>query len=120
MPLTFNIAVRIGRLKPLEAVLFQRYPSHDPKSQNSSHPCSSSATRGISGFISTSTRGPNVGRSFVFPLPSHRGPKLESANGVLEFEFFGIPLLPTKFHRFSTLKKGFPFSRSKTRPMEHQ
>ncbi|GBM63658.1 hypothetical protein AVEN_253125-1 [Araneus ventricosus] len=41
-----------------------------------------------------STRGPNVDRSFVPPLASHRVPKLESANGVLDFEFFGISPLP--------------------------
>ncbi|GBN17129.1 hypothetical protein AVEN_273988-1, partial [Araneus ventricosus] len=31
-----------------------------------------------------STRGPNVSRSFVLPLPSHRGSKLESADVVLD------------------------------------
>ncbi|GBO37280.1 hypothetical protein AVEN_253813-1 [Araneus ventricosus] len=35
-----------------------------------------------------STRGANVGRSFVLPLPSHRSPKLESVEGVLDFKYF--------------------------------
>ncbi|GBO18165.1 hypothetical protein AVEN_169335-1 [Araneus ventricosus] len=34
------------------------------------------------------TRGPKVGRSFVLSLASHRGPKLESADDVLDFEIF--------------------------------
>ncbi|GBM05916.1 hypothetical protein AVEN_135280-1 [Araneus ventricosus] len=64
------------------------------KSQNPSYPRSSSPTRGISSLIS-SLDARNVGRSFVFPLPSHRDPKLEStAYGVLDFEFFGIAPLP--------------------------
>ncbi|GBM31274.1 hypothetical protein AVEN_91276-1 [Araneus ventricosus] len=57
----------------------------------SSIPYSSSPTRLISDFL-TSTRGPNLGISFDEPLPSHRGPKLESAYEVLDFEFVGIPL----------------------------
>ncbi|GBN74000.1 hypothetical protein AVEN_174891-1 [Araneus ventricosus] len=35
-----------------------------------------------------STRGHNVGRFFVLQLASHRGPKLESADVVLDLEFF--------------------------------
>ncbi|GBM37168.1 hypothetical protein AVEN_56340-1 [Araneus ventricosus] len=58
------------------------------QSWNSSHPISSSTTPPHGGFrvsFLASTRGSNVGRSFVLPLPSHRGPKLESADGVLDF-----------------------------------
>ncbi|GBM39779.1 hypothetical protein AVEN_25000-1 [Araneus ventricosus] len=57
-----------------------------------------------------STRGPNVGRSFVLLLPSHRGPKLEPAGKVLDFEIVGIlplPIIFSKFHRFSTLTIDF-------------
>ncbi|GBN30373.1 hypothetical protein AVEN_209106-1 [Araneus ventricosus] len=44
-----------------------------------------------------STRGLNVSISFDLPLPSNRGPKLESAHEVLDFEFVGIPALPFRY-----------------------
>ncbi|GBO38911.1 hypothetical protein AVEN_57603-1, partial [Araneus ventricosus] len=59
---------------------------HGTKSQNSTHPDSSSPTRGISSFISSLDARCNVGRSFVVPLASHRGLKLESEDCVLDFK----------------------------------
>ncbi|GBM69038.1 hypothetical protein AVEN_236144-1 [Araneus ventricosus] len=88
-------------------------PSHSPLHQHG----------GFRVSFLASTRGPNVGRSFVFPLASHRGPKLESADEVLDFEFIGTPPLPiigSKFHRFSTLTIGFSFPCSKNSKMDQQ
>ncbi|GBL75349.1 hypothetical protein AVEN_194554-1 [Araneus ventricosus] len=73
------------------------------KSQNSSHPNFSSPTRGFRVSFLASTRGPNIGRTIVFPLASHRGPKLESADGVLDFEFVGIPPLPIHLLQISQI-----------------
>ncbi|GBO43874.1 hypothetical protein AVEN_241468-1, partial [Araneus ventricosus] len=69
------------------------------------------------------TRGPNVGRSFALPLPSHRGLKLESADGVLDFEFVEIPplsIMCSKFHRLSTLTIGLSFACSKNSKIEQR
>ncbi|GBM82419.1 hypothetical protein AVEN_125855-1 [Araneus ventricosus] len=57
-------------------------------------------TRRISDFLASS-RGPNLGRSFDVPLPSHQGPKLESAHEELDFEIVGIPALPFRFLLFA-------------------
>ncbi|GBM42895.1 hypothetical protein AVEN_240828-1 [Araneus ventricosus] len=57
-----------------------------------------------------SKRGLNVDICFDVPLPSHRGPKLESEREVLDFEFVGIPALPFRcanFHRFLKLTIAF-------------
>ncbi|GBO00240.1 hypothetical protein AVEN_13082-1 [Araneus ventricosus] len=56
------------------------------KSQNFTYLPLLSPTRGFRVSFPASTRGPNVGRSLVLPLASHRGPKLESADEVLDFE----------------------------------
>ncbi|GBM93616.1 hypothetical protein AVEN_202565-1 [Araneus ventricosus] len=61
------------------------------KSQNSCHPSSLPPHGRFQASFLASTRGPSLGRTIVFPLASHRGPKLESADGVLDFEFFLIP-----------------------------
>ncbi|GBN05715.1 hypothetical protein AVEN_207662-1 [Araneus ventricosus] len=53
------------------------------------------------GEFRVSFLGIDVGRSFVLQLPSHRGPKLESTDGVLYFEFFEIPPLPIHLPRIS-------------------
>ncbi|GBM65032.1 hypothetical protein AVEN_68953-1 [Araneus ventricosus] len=93
------------------------------KSQNSSHPLSSSPTLGFRVSFLASTRGPNVGRSFVLLLPSLRRPKLESADEVLDFEFVGIPPLPiicSKFHKSSILTIGFSFPCSKNSKMDQR
>ncbi|GBM04947.1 hypothetical protein AVEN_2071-1 [Araneus ventricosus] len=50
------------------------------KSQNSTHPYSSSPTRGNSGFISTLVARCQCRLILVLPLTSHRGLKLESAD----------------------------------------
>ncbi|GBM96037.1 hypothetical protein AVEN_179714-1 [Araneus ventricosus] len=71
------------------------------KSQNSSHPSPSPPHWGFRVSFLPSTRGSNVGRSFVSPLSSHRGPKLESADGVLDFELVGIPPFPTHLLQIS-------------------
>ncbi|GBN46663.1 hypothetical protein AVEN_151749-1 [Araneus ventricosus] len=68
------------------------------KSQNSSHPNSSSRTREISSFISSLDTRSQSRQNYCFPLASHRGPKLESADEVLDFEFFWIPTL--RIHLF--------------------
>ncbi|GBN05103.1 hypothetical protein AVEN_125478-1 [Araneus ventricosus] len=60
----------------------------------------------------TSSRGPNLGRSFDVTLPSQRGPKLASEHEVWDFEFVGIPTLTFRyanFHRFLKLTIAFPF-----------
>ncbi|GBM66351.1 hypothetical protein AVEN_69099-1 [Araneus ventricosus] len=83
-------------------------------------PYFSSPTRRISDFL-TSSRGPNVGGYFYVPLPSHRGPTLELAHEVLDFEFVGIPALPFRyanFHRFLKLTIAFSFPCSKNSILE--
>ncbi|GBM29899.1 hypothetical protein AVEN_246459-1 [Araneus ventricosus] len=68
-----------------------------------------------------STRGLNVGRSFDVPLPSNRGPKLESAHEVFDFQFVCIPALPFRyanFHRFLKLTIAFSFLCSKNSLLE--
>ncbi|GBM68810.1 hypothetical protein AVEN_22281-1 [Araneus ventricosus] len=50
------------------------------KSQNRTHPSPLPPHGGIRVSFLPSSRGANVGRSFVLPLPSHRGLKLESAD----------------------------------------
>ncbi|GBM89685.1 hypothetical protein AVEN_23588-1 [Araneus ventricosus] len=54
------------------------------KSQHSSH-TSLLLPFGFRVALLASTRGADVGRSFVLQLASHRGPKLESADGVSDF-----------------------------------
>ncbi|GBM71449.1 hypothetical protein AVEN_127412-1 [Araneus ventricosus] len=70
----------------------------------------------------TSKRGPNAGRSFVVPLPSHRGPKLESSDGVLDFEYFGIPPLPIHLLQISSdfTDEKFSFLCSKNSRLERR
>ncbi|GBM00039.1 hypothetical protein AVEN_53623-1 [Araneus ventricosus] len=83
-------------------------------------PYFSSFIRRISDFLASS-RGPNLGRSFDVPLPSHRGPKLESAHEVLDFEFVGIPALPFRyanFHQFLKLSIAFSFPCSRNSILE--
>ncbi|GBM54425.1 hypothetical protein AVEN_275631-1 [Araneus ventricosus] len=68
-----------------------------------------------------STRGLNVGRFFDVPLPSNRGPKLESAHEVWDFQFVLIPALPFRyanFHRFLKLTIAFSFPCSKNSILE--
>ncbi|GBL91342.1 hypothetical protein AVEN_203493-1 [Araneus ventricosus] len=83
-------------------------------------PYFSSPTRRISNFLASS-RGHSLGRFFDMPLPSHRGPKLESAHEVLDFEFVGIPALPFRyanFHLFLKLTIAFSFPCSKNSILE--
>ncbi|GBN95755.1 hypothetical protein AVEN_87643-1 [Araneus ventricosus] len=85
-------------------------------------PYSSSPTRRISDFLSSS-RGPNLGRTFVLPLPSQRGPQNAVWPFQFDFKLFGIPTLPFRygiFHPFLTLTKGFSFLCSKNRGVEQQ
>ncbi|GBN52228.1 hypothetical protein AVEN_184556-1 [Araneus ventricosus] len=56
------------------------------KSQNSCHP--NSSTRKISNFIPSLDARSQSRQNYRVPLASHRGPKLESADGVLDIEFF--------------------------------
>ncbi|GBN90242.1 hypothetical protein AVEN_41542-1 [Araneus ventricosus] len=68
-----------------------------------------------------SKRGLNVGICFDVPLPSLRGPKLESAHEVLDFEFVGIPALSFRypnFHRFLKLTIAFSLPCSKNSILE--
>ncbi|GBM03216.1 hypothetical protein AVEN_142517-1 [Araneus ventricosus] len=63
-----------------------------------------------------SSRSPNVGRTFVFPLPSQRGPQKVIQAFQFDFKLFGIPTLPFRyanFHRFLILTRGFSFPCSK-------
>ncbi|GBN28339.1 hypothetical protein AVEN_267287-1 [Araneus ventricosus] len=66
-------------------------------------------TRRISYFLASS-RGSKLIRCFDVHVPSHRGPKLETVNEVLDFEFVGIPALlfrRANFHRFLKLMIAF-------------
>ncbi|GBM94311.1 hypothetical protein AVEN_29818-1 [Araneus ventricosus] len=95
------------------------YPSILPTGALRS-PYFSSPTRRISDFLASS-RGLNLGRSSVVPLPLHRDPKLESAHEVLDFEFIGIPALPFRyanFLRFLKLTITFSFPCSKNSVLE--
>ncbi|GBN70848.1 hypothetical protein AVEN_189018-1 [Araneus ventricosus] len=82
--------------------MFQIVLRQGSKPQNSSHPDSPSPGVILVSFLA-STEGPNVGRSFVLPLRSHRGPKLESADEVLDFEFVGIPPSPIHFFQMDQM-----------------
>ncbi|GBN31546.1 hypothetical protein AVEN_186873-1 [Araneus ventricosus] len=68
-----------------------------------------------------STRSLNLGRTFVFPLPSQRGPRKALRPFHSDFRLFGIPTLPILyaiFHRFLTLTEGFSFPCSENSRLE--
>ncbi|GBN48505.1 hypothetical protein AVEN_4125-1, partial [Araneus ventricosus] len=82
-------------------------------------PYSSSPTWRISDFLASS-RGPNLGRIFVLPLNSQRGPQKAIRPFQFDFKLFGIPTLPihyANFHGFLTLTNSFSFPCSKNRRM---
>ncbi|GBN72109.1 hypothetical protein AVEN_5048-1 [Araneus ventricosus] len=83
-------------------------------------PYFSSSKRMISEFLDT-LRGPNLGRYSDVTLPSHKGPKLESANEVLKFELVEIPALRfryAKLHLFLKLTIAFSFPCSQNSILE--
>ncbi|GBM14685.1 hypothetical protein AVEN_97193-1 [Araneus ventricosus] len=72
-------------------------------------------TQRISDFLASS-RGPNLGKTFVFPPTSQRGPQKTKRTFQFDLKLFGIPTLPIRyanFHRFLTLTKGCSFLCSK-------
>ncbi|GBM78001.1 hypothetical protein AVEN_230094-1 [Araneus ventricosus] len=68
-----------------------------------------------------STRGPNLGKTFVVPLPSQRGPQKTIRPFQSDFKLFGIPTLPIFYancHRLPTLTIGFSVPCSKNSRVE--
>ncbi|GBN34000.1 hypothetical protein AVEN_143997-1 [Araneus ventricosus] len=61
---------------------------------------------------------PNLGRAFVLPLPSQRGP--EKAPRSFQFDFKRLPIRCADFHRFLALTKGFLFPCSKNCRVEQR
>ncbi|GBM89164.1 hypothetical protein AVEN_157753-1 [Araneus ventricosus] len=70
-----------------------------------------------------SSRGPNLGRTFVLPLSSQHGPRKAIRPFQFDFKLFGIPTLPIRyasFHQSLILTKGFSSPCSKNRRVEQR
>ncbi|GBN29879.1 hypothetical protein AVEN_178985-1 [Araneus ventricosus] len=93
------------------------------KSKNSSHPFPPTPHGGFRVSFLDSTRGSNVGRSFVLPLASQRGPQKFIRPIQSDFKLSGIPPLPfrySSFHRFLKLTIGVSLPCSENSKVEQR
>ncbi|GBO45449.1 hypothetical protein AVEN_231664-1 [Araneus ventricosus] len=120
--LGYAICRKSGFFKPIQVEKLGTPFTEAPKCATSAlrFPYSSSPTRWISDFLASS-RGPNLGKTFVFPLPSQRGPQKAIRPFQSGLKLFGIPNIQsicTNFHLFLKLTKDFSFPSSKNSRME--